>query len=61
MDDRISDHLNEDIDAESVVPTQSGAGGEGTPLLDPAAVALTGQPTTHLGVDENEDDTANPI
>jgi hypothetical protein len=60
MNDRISDHLNEDIDAEAV-PTQSGAGGEGTPLLDPAAVAVTGQPTTHLPIDENEDDTANPI
>ena len=60
MDDRISDHLNEDVDAEGAVPTQSGAGGEGTPL-DPGVVALTGQPTTHLPVDENEDDTANPI
>jgi hypothetical protein len=61
MTDRISDHLNDDVNAEGAVPSESGAGGEGTPLLDPAVPAVAGQPTTHLAVDENEDDTANPI
>ena len=60
MTDRISDHLNDDVNAEGAVPGESGAGGEGTPL-DAGTVALTGQPTTHLPIDENEDDTANPI
>lgn len=61
MDDRISDHLNDDVNAGNAVPSESGAGGGGSPLLDPAAVALTRQPPMDLPVDEDEDDTANPI
>ncbi len=61
MDDGISDHLNEDVSAEGGVPSQSGAGGVGTPSIDAPEVALTGRPPMQLPVDENEDDTANPI
>ncbi|WP_210480693.1 hypothetical protein [Naasia sp. SYSU D00948] len=61
MSDRISDHLNDDVSASDAVPTQSGAGGTGTPSIDAPGVALTGRPPMDLPVDENEDDTANPI
>ncbi len=61
MADRISDHLNDDVSAAGAVPSQSGAGGLGTPSIDAPEVALTGRPPMDLPVDENEDDTAHPI
>ncbi|WP_297411804.1 hypothetical protein [Naasia sp.] len=59
MDDRISDSLSEDSGTD--VPSESGAGGLGTPSIDPAGVALTRQPSMDLPVDEDQDNTANPI
>ncbi len=61
MTDGTSDHLNDDVSAGGAVPSQSGAGGVGTPSIDAPGVALTGRPPMQLPVDENEDDTANPI
>jgi hypothetical protein len=61
MNDRITDHLNDDVNAEGAVPTETGAGGEGTPYLDGPGVGLTGLPTMDLPIDEAEGDTANPV